>query len=1011
MLGGAAAYPLVVLFGLNAVDELDRTAFGVLLPEIRDEFGLSLQGVLTLIAVVSVGALALQVPIAALADRTNRVRLAWIGAAAWAGFSFMTGLAATIWLLAVARAGSAIGKATVDPTHNALISDYYPPELRPRVFSIHRAANVTGQIVGPATAGLLAAAFGWRVPFLLFALPTLVFVVLAWRLREPLRGAHERRLAGASPAAVGVEEARPSFAEGWRLVWRIPTLRRIWWSLPFLAASLIGFGALGSLFYEQVFGLDERARGFVAAAVEPAAFVGLIIGARVATRLLAKGPGHVLRFLSHAAFVVSAALVAFVAAPTVWVAMVANAVITGTLAVLAPGILAALSLAIPPRARSLGFSVASLWVIPGLVVLPVIGAIGDSLGLRCGMLVMVPVFVVGGVIIASTRHTIDADVAEVWRSAAARSEAASRAERGEAPLLLVRGLEVGYDGVRVLHGIDLDVADGEVLALLGTNGAGKSTLLRAIAGAVEADRGAVILDGRDITHAPPHEIAAMGVSLMPGGAGVFPTLTVEENLRLAAWPRRRRRAELEAAMAAALAPFPALEGRRGDRAGDLSGGQQQQLALAMALLSWPRLLLVDELSLGLAPVIVAELLPLLGEARRAGTTVVLVEQSLEIALAVADRAVFLEKGQVRFAGPAGELRGRHDLLRAVFLPTADSAAPSAVAKPAAPNGGDQPTPSPDAAQPPGEAAAPVTPGWAKPGAPKSGDAAQPPGEAAAPVTPGWAKPGAPKRGDQQLTARGLAVAFGGIRALDGVDLDTDAGEIVGIIGPNGAGKTTMFDVMSGFYPGSAGRLWLAGRDVTALGPHARARAGLGRSFQDARLFPALTVEEAVAVACERWARSRDPISAALRLPHAYDSEARITARVSELVDLMGLGPYRSKRVRELSTGTRRVADLACLLAQRPVVILLDEPSSGIAQREVEALGALIRRIRDATGAAMLVVEHDIPLVRTVADRLVAMDQGRVIAEGPPLEVLAHPAVVAAYLGPDAVAVERSTVGR
>jgi ABC-type branched-subunit amino acid transport system ATPase component/sugar phosphate permease len=962
LLGGAPLYPLVVLFGLNAVDELDRTAFGVLLPEIREEFGLSLQGVLTLIGLVSLGALALQVPIAALADRTKRVRLAWIGAAAWAFFSFATGLAATVWLLAIARSGSAIGKAVIDPTHNSLISDYYPPDQRPRAFSLHRAANAVGAFVGPITAGLLAASFGWRIPFFVFAFPTLVFVALAWRLKEPVRGSHERRLSGASEEAIGTEEAAPSFAEGWRLVWRIPTLRRIWWSLPFLASSLIGFTALASIVYDQVFGLDERARGFAAAATEPAQLVGLLIGARIATRLLAKGPSHVLRFLSHAAFVVAGMLVLFALAPNVWIAIAAHAVIAATLAVLAPGILASLSMAIPPRARSMGFSVASLWVIPGLVILPIIGWIGDEFGLRWGMLLMVPVFSIGGFLLAGSRRTIDEDVLEVWRTAGARSEAVLERERGAAPLLLVRGLEVGYDGVTVLHGIDLDVREGEVLALLGTNGAGKSTLLRAIAGATEAHRGAVILDGRDVTHAPPHEIAGMGVSLMPGGAGVFPSLSVEENLRLAAWLRRHDRVEASRAVAEALAPFPALESRRDDNAGDLSGGQQQQLALAMALLAKPRLLLVDELSLGLAPVIVAELLPMLDRARHHGTTVVLVEQSVEVALSVADRAVFLEKGQVRFAGAAADLRARTDLLRAVFLPTGESEA--------------GPTDAPAAA--------------ARTEIVDTGETDEAPAA---------------------LSAEGLSVSFGGIQAVRDVSLEVAPGEIVGIIGPNGAGKTTLFDLLSGYEAPTAGRLWLGDRDVTGLSSPARARAGLGRSFQDARLFPALTVEEAIAVACERWVKVRDPLSAALRLPHAYDSEERVRRRVAELVELLGLGPHRSKQIRELSTGTRRVVDLACLLAHRPTVILLDEPSSGIAQREVEALAPLLGRIRDSTGASLLIVEHDIPLVRTVADRLVAMDQGRVIAEGPPQEVLAHPAVITAYLGPDAVAVERSTVGR
>ena len=355
--GGAATYPLVVLFGLNAVDELDRTAFGILVPEIRDDFGLDLQGMLTLIAFVSLCALALQVPIAMLADRYNRVRIAWIGAAAWAMFSLGTGVATGVVMLAIMRAGSGIGKAVVDPTHNSLLSDYYEPSVRPRVFSAHRAANAVGAFIGPLTAGLLAAEFGWRAPFFVFVIPTLVFVVLAWRLRPPVRGAQERRAMGASEEAIGTEEESPSFAEGWRLVWKIEPLRRIWYSLPFLAASLIGFVSLASLLYDEVFGLDERARGFVAASTEPVQLVGLVIGARVATKLLAQGPDRVLGFLSQAAFVVSGCLVLFALAPNIWVAIAANMIITATLAIIGPGILACLSLAIPPRARSIGFSV------------------------------------------------------------------------------------------------------------------------------------------------------------------------------------------------------------------------------------------------------------------------------------------------------------------------------------------------------------------------------------------------------------------------------------------------------------------------------------------------------------------------------------------------------------------------------------------------------------------------------------------------------------------------------
>ncbi len=665
---GGTVYPLVVLFGLNAVDELDRTAFGVLLPEIREDFGLDLQGVLTLVGIVYLCALLLQVPIAALADRTNRVRLSWIGAIAWGICSLLTGMAATLWMLGATRAGSAIGKAVVEPTHGSLLADYYPPEARAKVFSFHRAANAVGQFLGPVSAGFIAAASSWRWPFVFYAIPTAVFVVMAWRMKEPIRGAQERRAVGADEATIAMEEVAPSFAEGWRIVWRIDTLKRIWWSLPFLAASLIGFASLASLVYDEVFGLDERARGLASAAAEPWALAGLIYGARVATRLYAQGPEHILAFLSKVTIVVSAALVVFAAAPNVWVAIGAHSVITAAFAVIAPGVLATLSLCIPPRARSMGFAVASLWVIPGLVMLPVIGWVGDQFSLRWGMLLMVPIFLIGGLIISSSQQTISRDIAEVWAATAARSEVAFDRLQGDAPLLLARGVEVGYDGVQVLFGIDLDVKEGEILALLGTNGAGKSTLLKAICGVAEADKGSIVLDGREITHAPPHEIAALDVRLMQGGAGIFASLTVEENLRTAAWLLRRDRVAGAAAVATALAPFPALEQRRAEPAGNLSGGQQQQLALAMALLARPRLLLVDELSLGLAPLIVSQLLPLLDEARSAGSTIVLVEQSADVALAVADRAVFLEKGEVRFSGPAADLRGRTDLLRAVFLP-------------------------------------------------------------------------------------------------------------------------------------------------------------------------------------------------------------------------------------------------------------------------------------------------------------------------------------------------------
>lgn len=258
-----------------------------------------------------------------------------------------------------------------------------------------------------------------------------------------------------------------------------------------------------------------------------------------------------------------------------------------------------------------------------------------------------------------------------------------------------------------------------------------------------------------------------------------------------------------------------------------------------------------------------------------------------------------------------------------------------------------------------------------------------------------------------LSLRGVTRRFAGVVAVHTVDLDVAAGEIVGLIGANGAGKTTLFDLICGFTIPDAGVILLDGVDITGLPPDRRAVAGLGRSFQDAALFSQLTVEQVLAVAHERRLGVRNPLLEALWMPVVYDSEEAVAASVEELVGRFGLGPLRSKFIHELSTGSRRVVDLAALVAHRPQVVLLDEPSSGIAQREAEALGPLIRRLRDEMGFTVVLVEHDMALLRGVADRLVALERGSVIASGAPADVLSDPAVLQAYLGGSTVAVARS----
>jgi ABC-type branched-subunit amino acid transport system ATPase component len=234
-------------------------------------------------------------------------------------------------------------------------------------------------------------------------------------------------------------------------------------------------------------------------------------------------------------------------------------------------------------------------------------------------------------------------------------------------MLRLDNVHAFYGPVQVLFSIDLEVNDGEIVALLGTNGAGKTTILRVISGVKEPAIGDVVWNDDSIKGLRPPQVLARGIVQMPGGRGVFPGMSVQENLEVAGFSFGRDAERLRTRIEAVLEFFPLLADRRRQVAGSLSGGQQQMLTLAKSFIVEPKLLLIDELSLGLAPKIVEELLEIITRMNREGVAVVLVDQHVDLALSIANRAYFLERGEIRFSGPAKKLRGRDDLLRSVFL--------------------------------------------------------------------------------------------------------------------------------------------------------------------------------------------------------------------------------------------------------------------------------------------------------------------------------------------------------
>jgi len=670
--GGGFTFLMLLL--LNMTEGLESATLSVLAPDMRDTFGVS-DGVIVFIASASAGFLVLgALPMGWLADRYRRSPIVAGAAVMFSVFVFLSGLAVNAFTLFLARFGVGIAKSATIPVHGSLIADAYPIGVRGRLNATTMGSNLVIASASPAIVGAIASLAGggegWRWSFFLLGLPVLVLAFFAVRIPEPPRGQFEMKdvlgeVIDTRPVPTSVEAA---FAR----IKQVRTLRTVMAAFAAIGFGLFTVPVLQGLYLEDRFELDAFERGLVGSLGGLCVVAVLPFAAKRYDALFRQDPAKALRLVGLFIIPVAGLIPLQYSMPSS-LSFALVGVVPAILQMLAFTMIGPiLQSVVPYRLRGLGAALGSIYVF-------FIGATGgallsafltDAVGPRAAVItIMIPASLVGGFLILRSSTFIKNDLSLVVAELREEMDEHRRqqADPESIPVLQCNDIDFAYGHVQVLFDVGFEVRKGEVLALLGTNGAGKSTILRAIAGLGTPARGVVRLNGQTITYVSPEKRGRMGIRLLPGGKGVFPQLTVRENLEMASFVYRGDKADQERRIAHVLELFDDLAGRQGQPARSLSGGQQQMLALAAVLLHEPEVLLIDELSLGLSPIMVQELLKVVERLKGEGTTIVIVEQSLNVALAMADRAVFLEKGQVRFEGPARDLLERDDLARAVFL--------------------------------------------------------------------------------------------------------------------------------------------------------------------------------------------------------------------------------------------------------------------------------------------------------------------------------------------------------
>jgi ABC-type branched-subunit amino acid transport system ATPase component/sugar phosphate permease len=677
---GLTVYPIVALGLLAVVDNFQAFAFTVLTPEVSRALGLSLAAIAAARTLAFLAIILAPLPMAALSQRRgHRAMLCILTGLGWSVMTMFTGFVTSLLGLMVVLVLDGLSTGSVKALHPPLVIDSYPPQARVRVLSGYTALEVSGTIVGPLLIALLAGPLNltWRGVFLGLGLTSVLTTLCALGLRDPGPGrfdtdllrAEEHELVAGPADALKPDDVELGFFEILRRVLLVPTVKRV--AVGYLAVGilLVPLATFLSTFLDERWGLGPGTRGVFFAFLAAASVVALLLFGSRGERLFREDPAKLLVFCGFAlmgavAFIAAGALV-----PVFVLMCGCFAVSQSLIAVLSPGLTAAVLSILDARYRPHAAAVLGMFAAAGSIIgVLLLSGIDKRLGISGALASLVVPGVFAGFIIRSAgpliANDLDRMIDEVLETEDIR---VIKARGGHLPMLACRDVDFSYGQLQVLFGVNFTVDDGEMVALLGTNGAGKSTLLKVVSGIGLPSRGSVRYRGEDITYLDAERRVPLGITQVPGGRAVFGSMDVVENLRAFGYTLGRDRKRIEESLELCFDAFPRLKERRTSLAANLSGGEQQMVGLSKALILQPRLLLIDELSLGLAPVIVGQLLEMVRRINDGGTAVVLVEQSVNIALSLVEHAYFMEKGEMRFDGPARELLARDDLLRAVFL--------------------------------------------------------------------------------------------------------------------------------------------------------------------------------------------------------------------------------------------------------------------------------------------------------------------------------------------------------